>query len=184
MNDKTISTRVPSGAPTMPVDADAGAGKQGQRANVGSFHPGGVAALPQKLHLQVSTVNALLFEGDVQEVTLPGEAGSLGVLPGHDPMLLLLRAGPLVYRDQRHGEGHTVYVIGGLAEVGAGYVRVLADHAVHSDDADARRRAEAMHRAEAQRESEPRPADFVGIKAALDAELLRFFQLVLFGKDR
>ena len=77
MNDKTISTRVPSGAPTMPVDADAGAGKQGQRANVGSFHPGGVAALPDKLHLQVSTVNALLFEGDVQEVTLPGEAGSL-----------------------------------------------------------------------------------------------------------
>ena len=68
MNDKTISTRVPSGAPTMPVDADAGAGKQGQRANVGSFHPGGVAALPDKLHLQVSTVNALLFEGDVQEV--------------------------------------------------------------------------------------------------------------------
>ena len=63
-------------------------------------------------------------------------------------------------------------------------MRVLADHAVHSDDADARRRAEAMHRAEAQRESEPRPADFVGIKAALDAELLRFFQLVLFGKDR
>ncbi len=75
-------------------------------------------------------------------------------------------------------------MIGGLAEVGAGYVRVLADHAVHSDDADARRRAEAMHRAEVEQTPEPHPADFVGIKAALDAELLRFFQLVLFGRDK
>lgn len=180
MNDKMISSQ--AGAATAPGQP-APAAIAGQ-ANIGSFHPGGREALPQKLHLQVSTVNALLFEGDVQEVTLPGEAGSLGVLPGHDPMLLLLRSGPLLYREQRNGEAQTVYVIGGLAEVGAGYVRVLADHAVHSDDADARRRAEAMHRAEVEQTPEPHPADFVGIKAALDAELLRFFQLVLFGRDK
>lgn len=180
MDDRMITPQAaPKGVSGLPAS-----GARAERANIGSFHPGGREALPQKLHLQVSTVNALLFDGDVQEVTLPGEAGSLGVLPGHDPMLLLLRSGPLVYRDHRHGEGQSVYVIGGLAEVGPGYVRVLADHAVHSDDADARRRAEAMHRAEAERPAEPRAADFAGIKAALDAELLRFFQLVLFGRDK
>lgn len=150
----------------------------------GTFQPGGRAVLPQVLHLEVATVNQLLFEGDVQEVSLPGEAGGLGVLPGHDPVLLLLKSGPLTYRTDRQGDAQTLYVIGGLAEVGTGYVRVLADHAVHSDDADARRRAEAQHRAEAQRAAPLRPADYVGLKAELDAELLRFFELALFGRDR
>ncbi len=139
-------------------------------------------ALPDHLHLEVGTVSGLIFSGVVYEVNLPGSAGGMGVLPGHVPVLTTLDAGMLSYRTSADAEPAALYVVGGLAEVGPGYVHVLADHAVHSEEADAVRRAEALHRAEAQHVPEPRPADFKGIKAALDQELLRFFQMVLFGR--
>ena len=146
-------------------------------------HPPGHRGLPKHLHLEVGTVSELLFSGVVHEVNLPGAAGGMGVLAGHVPVLTTLRAGTLSYRVTPHAELAGMYVIGGLAEIGPGYVHVLADHAVHSEEADAVRRAEALHRAEVQRIPEPRQADFKGIKASLDQELLRFFQMVLFGRD-
>ena len=101
-------------------------------------------ALPDHLHLEVGTVSGLIFSGVVYEVNLPGSAGGMGVLPGHVPVLTTLDAGMLSYRTSADAEPAALYVVGGLAEVGPGYVHVLADHAVHSEEADAVRRAEAL----------------------------------------
>lgn len=151
----------------------------------GPFVPGGLAALPQTLHLEIATVNALLYAAEVHGVNLPGEAGALGVLPGHDPLLTLLRPGKVQIVPARGAVPEVLYVLGGLAEVGPGHVSILADHAVHDAQEDQRRSAEALRRAEQVRERPvPRPQDHAGLKAELDAELLRFFELALFGHDR
>src|SRR5690606_40215519 len=52
---------------------------------------------------------------EVDELQLPGEEGFLGVLPGHTPMLVALKVGPMWYRK---GTEKTFGFIGfGFAEI-------------------------------------------------------------------
>jgi F-type H+-transporting ATPase subunit epsilon len=51
-----------------------------------------------RLHLTVVTPTRTAVEAEVDEVTLPGALGALGILPGHTPLLTSLRIGELSYR--------------------------------------------------------------------------------------
>ncbi len=68
-------------------------------------------------------------------VTLPGELGELGVLPGHTPLVALLGVGRVAWTDG--GRKTSVAVRGGFAEVAGDAVRVLADLAAEKDAIDA-----------------------------------------------
>ncbi|MHB8799076.1 MAG: ATP synthase F1 subunit epsilon [Thermoanaerobaculia bacterium] len=72
-------------------------------------------------------------------VSLPGELGELGILPGHTPLVSLLAVGRVTWTDA--GRKTSVAVRGGFAEVADDSVRVLADLAAERDaiDADAAR---------------------------------------------
>ena len=54
--------------------------------------------LPETLQLDVVTPEKRVVSTTVDEVVLPGRLGSLGVLPGHAPLLTDLDIGPLTYR--------------------------------------------------------------------------------------
>ncbi|MGB8953182.1 MAG: hypothetical protein WCC06_11035 [Candidatus Aminicenantales bacterium] len=71
--------------------------------------------LPVSLHLKVITPHRLLCEDDVDEVTLPGLEGYLGILPGHRPLVLALGKGKIKYRQGKTEVSHSVQ--GGYAEV-------------------------------------------------------------------
>jgi len=45
------------------------------------------------VHFEFVSPETVLFSGDVDQVDLPGIEGDLGVLPGHAPMVTLLRPG-------------------------------------------------------------------------------------------
>jgi len=68
-------------------------------------------------------------------VSLPGELGELGILPGHTPLVALLGVGRVVWTDA--GRKTSVAVRGGFAEVAGDSVRVLADLAAERDVIDA-----------------------------------------------
>ncbi len=52
---------------------------------------------PKKMKLRIITPNELLFEGDVESVTLPGTVGSFTVLNNHAPIISSLESGIIAY---------------------------------------------------------------------------------------
>ena len=86
------------------------------------------------LHFEFVSPETVLFSGDVDQVDLPGVEGDLGVLPGHAPMVTLLRPG--IVTIIREGQREPVVVVGGFAEVGPAGLTVLADRAGSREDFD------------------------------------------------
>jgi F-type H+-transporting ATPase subunit epsilon len=80
------------------------------------------------LHFEFVSPENVLFSGDVDQVDFPGIEGDMGILPGHAPLVTVLRPGIVtIFRD---GKREPVVVIGGFAEVSPAGLTVLADKAV------------------------------------------------------
>jgi F-type H+-transporting ATPase subunit epsilon len=103
-------------------------------------------ALPQHLQLQIVSADRSLVNETVDEVEIPGCDGYFGVLPGHTPLLALLGAGELWYRQ---GQEKTYVAIAfGFAEVEPDRVTILAQIAEKADEIDPARAEAAKKRAE------------------------------------
>jgi F-type H+-transporting ATPase subunit epsilon len=81
------------------------------------------------LLLEIVTPNGPIFNGQVMEVTLPGEEGEFGVLPEHASLTTLLSAGVVDFvKEDKVTE--SVVINWGHVQVDEGKVIVLADGAV------------------------------------------------------
>ena len=78
-----------------------------------------------KLKLTVVTPEKKVLESEADEVQLPGELGYLGILPGHTPLITLLKTGILSYRNG--GSAGALAISAGFAEVSNDVVTALAD---------------------------------------------------------
>jgi F-type H+-transporting ATPase subunit epsilon len=105
-------------------------------------------SLPAHIRLEFVTPERPIVHDDVDEVELPGEDGDFGVLPGHAPLLVALRTGPMWYR--RGKDMAYAFVAGGFAEVVGDRVSVLAEVAERAEDIDRARAEAAKGRAEQQ----------------------------------
>ena len=83
--------------------------------------------IPAKLHLVVVTRERKIVEIDVDEVILPGYDGELGILPGHTPLLAMLKIGQMRYRNGATVE--RLVISWGFAEVLPDRVIVMAETA-------------------------------------------------------
>lgn len=81
------------------------------------------------LNLEIVTPNGEIYNGQVAEVTLPGEEGEFGVLPEHASLTTLLSAGVIDFvKEDKTTE--SVVINWGHVQVDEGKVIVLADGAV------------------------------------------------------
>jgi F-type H+-transporting ATPase subunit epsilon len=103
-------------------------------------------ALPTKIQLQIVSAERSLVNETVDEVEIPGSEGYFGVLPGHTPLLALLGAGELWYRQGT--EKHYFVMAFGFAEVQPDRVTILAQIAERADEIDLARAEAAKKRAE------------------------------------
>lgn len=104
-------------------------------------------SLPKELLLEIVTPEKLLVRETVDEVELPGKEGYFGVLPGHTPLLSMLKVGEMWYRK---GTTKTYLSIAfGFVEVLPDKVTVLAQVAERAEDIDVPRAESARQRAEA-----------------------------------
>src|SRR6185503_20261738 len=103
-------------------------------------------ALPTKIQLQIVSADRSLVNETVDEVEVPGSEGYFGVLPGHTPLLALLGAGELWYR--QGSEKHYLSIAFGFAEVQPEDVTILAQIAEKADEIDLARAEAAKKRAE------------------------------------
>jgi len=70
------------------------------------------------LDVHVVTPEREVWAGEATFVVVRASDGELGVLPGHEPLLAVLRQGPLKVETQ--GETFTATVDGGFLSVGGG----------------------------------------------------------------
>ncbi|MEP6993694.1 MAG: ATP synthase F1 subunit epsilon [Acidobacteriota bacterium] len=87
------------------------------------------------LQLLVVTPERKVVETQAEEVQLPGSEGYLGILPGHTPLITLLKTGVLSYRGA--GRSGALAVSAGFAEISNDRVSVLADLAEAAPEIDA-----------------------------------------------
>ncbi|AAU48033.1 F0F1 ATP synthase subunit epsilon [Burkholderia pseudomallei] len=99
------------------------------------------------IKVDVVSAEEQIFSGQAKFVALPGEAGELGILPGHTPLITRIRPGA-VRIESESGDEEFVFVAGGILEVQPGAVTVLADTAIRGKDLDAAKAEEARKRAE------------------------------------
>jgi F-type H+-transporting ATPase subunit epsilon len=79
--------------------------------------------------LEIVSPERLLLSQPVDMVVVPAAEGELGVLPGHSPMIVLLRGGTIVLHEGGRPTAR-LYVTGGFAEITPERCTVLADRAV------------------------------------------------------
>ena len=86
------------------------------------------------LLLSVISPSGTLFSGPVDSVVIPAWDGLMGVLPGHAPLLAMLRPGMVRVRVSPsplapNPQSLSFQVTGGFADVGPTHVRLIADSA-------------------------------------------------------
>lgn len=84
--------------------------------------------------LDLVSPSLLVFSGDVDQVDLPGKDGDFGVLAGHSPVVAGLRPGIVTITAKEATERFVIF--GGVAEVWANRLTVLADFAEAVEDFD------------------------------------------------
>ena len=99
-----------------------------------------------KIKLRLVTLNRLLLDDEVDEVTGPGALGEFGVLPLHISFLTVLEPGEMSYK--QGGERARLALSGGYAEVVGDVMTVLANAAEFSGEIDVERARRAKERAE------------------------------------
>ena len=128
-------------------------------------------ALPTHLQLQIVSADRSLVNERVDEVVIPGADGYFGVLPGHAPLLALLGAGELWYRQGQ--DKHYLAIAFGFAEVQPDRVTILAQIAEKADEIDIARAEAAKKRAEERLASPGMEMDFERARIAMLKSLIR-----------
>ena len=77
----------------------------------------------------------LLFSGDVLSVIAPGTEGEFMVLPGHAPLMSVLKPG-IVTVEENETKSLRLFVRGGFADVSSDGLTILAEQAIPVEELD------------------------------------------------
>jgi len=99
------------------------------------------------IQVDVVSAEASIFSGQAKFVALPGEAGELGILPGHVPLITRIKPGAVGFVGA-HGHEEFWLVRGGILEVQTHQIKVLSDTAIRGHDLDEAKATEARKSAE------------------------------------
>ena len=99
------------------------------------------------VHCDVVSAEESIFSGLVEIAVFPGEAGELGILPGHIPLITRIKPGAVRIEKADGGE-EFVFVAGGILEVQPNHITVLSDTAIRGHDLDEAKATDARRQAE------------------------------------
>ena len=88
--------------------------------------------MTNKFELSIISAESKVFEGEVENVLVPGMVGDFLVLPNHAPCISSIRPGFLEFSDGSSSK-HRYFVSGGIIEVINNTVSLLVDNAVKGD---------------------------------------------------
>ncbi|MFH0910614.1 MAG: ATP synthase F1 subunit epsilon [Planctomycetota bacterium] len=85
--------------------------------------------------LRILTPQGEILQGPVEALQAQGLLGAFEVLPGHEPLLASLAAGPLVVKQVEQENEETYRLTGGFMKIGRDKVLVLADSVERAEEA-------------------------------------------------
>jgi F-type H+-transporting ATPase subunit epsilon len=97
--------------------------------------------MAKTIHVDIVSAEASIYSGEAERVIAPGEAGELGILPEHVPLLTRIKPGTV--RVVNGASEEVIYVSGGMMEVQPDRVTLLADTSVRAHDLDEAKAMEA-----------------------------------------
>lgn len=115
-----------------------------------------------KLELEMVTPEKVALRASADFVVLPAANGELGVLPGHAPFLVELKAGEV--RVTADGALKSFAIAGGFAEIQRDRLSVFAETADMAEEIDAEAARQALEKAKAQ--GQRRDLDPLSLKQA------------------
>lgn len=98
------------------------------------------------MHLTITTPESVLYDDEIDAVSVPTTTGRITVLPHHISLLTQVDSGEVTVR--RHGKEEFIGVTGGFLEVKKEVVTLLSDYAVHSESIVVEKAIAAQKRAE------------------------------------
>ncbi|MDO9243483.1 MAG: F0F1 ATP synthase subunit epsilon [Rhodocyclaceae bacterium] len=119
------------------------------------------------VHVDVVSAEESIFSGLAEFVVLPGEAGELGILPGHMPLMTRIKPGAVRLKLPNQEQEELIFVAGGVLEVQPGLVTVLADTAIRGKDLDEAKASDAKKKAEEAMANKSADMDFARAQAEL-----------------
>jgi len=126
------------------------------------------------LKLKIATPERVIYENEIQQVSIPTMDGEITVLPNHVPLVSVLQAGEMRISDK---DGEQVMAIsGGFLEVrGQNEIVILADNAERATEIDIERAEKARARAEElmRQEKATEDIDFAKLQVVIDREMNR-----------
>lgn len=118
------------------------------------------------LHLKILTPEQMIYEDDVDMVTVPSTQGELGILPRHTALMTRLSPGEL--RIKKGGKVDVMASGGGFLEVANNSLTIMTDLAVKADEIDEKAVEEAKKRAEAALEQKLSDEEVAATLASLE----------------
>ncbi|NKQ41821.1 MAG: F0F1 ATP synthase subunit epsilon [Sulfurovum sp.] len=85
------------------------------------------------MKLEIVTPAGVIYDGDIKQVTLPGEQGEFGVLPEHASLVSLLNAGVIDIETQG-GKSVLVAINSGYVKIDENKALCIVDGAVALND--------------------------------------------------
>ncbi len=135
------------------------------------------------VHVDIVSAEESIFSGLAEFVVLPGEAGELGIMPGHTPLLTRIKPGVVRVKTQ-DGSEELVFVAGGMLEVQPNLVTVLADTAIRGKDLDEAKALDAKKKAEDALASKASKLEFAKAQAELAEAIAQLAAIQKLRKPR
>lgn len=130
--------------------------------------------MSKTLTLEMTTPEKVAQSGPAEFVVLPAFEGEMGVLPGHAPFLVQLKAGEV--RVTENGQVRRFAISGGFVEIKDDKVALFAETAELADQIDAERARQALERAKAElQRKDVDPLTLAAAEAALRRAQVRMF---------
>jgi len=101
------------------------------------------------LQFELVTPDRVAVSGLARQVVVPGLEGQFTVLPGHAPVISLLRPG-MVEVTLEGADKRRVFVKGGIAELDGAHLTILAERALEEEAIDAQGLAAELETARAE----------------------------------
>lgn len=101
-----------------------------------------------QIKLKITTPDRVVFEDQVDQITIPTHDGEITILPSHVPLISTIRPG--IMEAKKNGDEIDMAVSGGFLELHDNELTILADTAERAEEIDleeaeaARKRAEQM----------------------------------------